>query len=89
MHTPPQKKTPKKIRAHTHTNTLAADGPALDADMAPSALALSDDGLLLFVADSAAHVVRSVNLATGIISTVAGVPFLGAYAGDGALGSLL
>ncbi len=61
-----------------------ADGPALVADIQTTSIALSEDGVQLFLSDSVAHVVRRVDLVAGTITTVAGVPFLAAYAGDGA-----
>jgi sugar lactone lactonase YvrE/thiol-disulfide isomerase/thioredoxin len=49
------------------------DGPAASAQFAhPQGLALSPDGTALYVADTANHAVRRVDLATGDVETIAG-----------------
>ena len=72
--------------------TLAGDGggashgdggPATQAGlMEPNGLALSPDGGRLFIADVAGHLVRVVDMASGIIDTFAGTGE-GAHFGDG------
>ncbi len=58
------------------------NGPAVHASLSfPSAIAL-DGGSNLFIADSGNHVVRSLDLSSGIISRVAGVGEPG-FSGDG------
>ncbi|MDR0902873.1 MAG: hypothetical protein LBM92_08915, partial [Opitutaceae bacterium] len=53
---------------------LAADGPAAAARLnKPAGLALDSTGLL-FIADSANHTVRTLDLGTGEVSTIAGEP---------------
>ncbi len=51
--------------------------------MEPTGIALSLDGSLLYIAEAENHIVRSVTLATGVITTIAGVPTIAAYTGDG------
>jgi sugar lactone lactonase YvrE len=58
-------------------------GPAAAATLHwPHGVAVDPDGAGLFIADSANHRVRRVDLASGVISTVAGGPGPG-FAGDG------
>jgi len=75
------KKTLRRI-AGNGTNGYSGDGgPALAAQFGslgaggltgPKGLVISPDGRIMFVADCENHVVRRVDLKTGIISTVAG-----------------
>lgn len=60
--------------AGTGISASAGDGgPAVDAPLAaPSALAVTPDGQLLYIAERDGHRVRIVNRATGIIETFAG-----------------
>lgn len=54
------------------------DGPALTARFnSPQGLALSDDGATLYVADTDNHVIRTVDVATGDVATLAGTGELG------------
>ena len=58
-------------------------GPATAAELnAPQGLALNSSGDLFF-ADSNNNIVREINLASGVITTVAGVPLWQGYNGDG------
>ncbi len=62
--------------------TTYADGvPATDALMSPFGICL-DTAYHLLIADAATHSIRSINMATGIITTVAGNGTMG-YSGDG------
>ena len=85
----------RRIDAVTHIITTVAgtgalgfsgdSGPATSARLAsPIALALSAN--LLYIADSGNHRIRSVDLATGLISTLAGSG-MQTFRGDGALAS--
>lgn len=57
-------------------------GPATAARLsAPRGLALSD--ATLYIAETGAHVVRAIDLQSGIIRTVAGTPGVRGYLGDG------
>jgi len=59
------------------------EGPAVLASLtSPAAVAVSADGISLFVADKGNHRVRRVNLVTGIITTFAGTG-VGEYTGSG------
>merc|ERR1719291_50263 len=59
-------------------------GPATAALLRePHGLALDNISRRLFVADRGNHVVRSVDQATGVIETVAGVLGSAGYSGDG------
>jgi len=59
------------------------EGLALDASLtSPAAVAVSADGISLFVADKGNHRVRRVNLATGIITTFVGTG-VGEFTGSG------
>jgi DNA-binding beta-propeller fold protein YncE len=77
----PGKRTLKRI-AGTHDNGYSGDGgPALAARFGslgaggltgPKGLAISGDGKIMFVADCENHVIRKIDLKTGIISTLVG-----------------
>jgi trimeric autotransporter adhesin len=71
--------------AGTGTWSYSGDGgPALSATLTnPQGVAIDNAGNL-YVADSISQVVRKVNAATGVISTVAGNGLVG-YSGDGGL----
>jgi sugar lactone lactonase YvrE len=51
----------------------------------PHGLALTADGTALYVADTGNHLVRRVELSSGVVSTVAGVALERGYDGDGGL----
>ena len=54
------------------------NGFALEAQFdAPQGMALSDDGTTLYVADTNNHVIRSVDVATGIVDTLVGTGSIG------------
>ena len=53
----------------------------------PNSVVLDGAGNL-YIADSNNHAVRMVNIATGIITTIAGVPGVQGYQGDGGLATL-
>jgi len=77
----PAKKTLRRI-AGNGTNGYSGDGgPALAAQFGslgaggltgPKGLAVSPDGRIMFVADCENHVIRRIDLKTGIISTIVG-----------------
>jgi hypothetical protein len=52
--------------------------------MDPSDVAVSSSGSSLYISDATNHVLRHVDMSTGIITTVAGIPTVAAYTGDGA-----
>jgi sugar lactone lactonase YvrE len=55
------------------------DGPVAEAQFrAPQGLSLSDDGATLYVADRENHAVRAVDLAAGMVTTIAGTGGQGA-----------
>ena len=59
-------------------------GPATAAELAsPSAVAVNSTGQNLFIADTFNDAIREVNLATGIITTVAGTLGTAGFSGDG------
>ena len=59
-------------------------GPATAAELAsPSAVAVNSSGQNLFIADTFNDAIREVNLATGIITTVAGTLGTAGFSGDG------
>ena len=61
-------------------------GPATSAELAsPSAVALDSTGTNLYIADTFNDAIRKVNLATGIITTVAGTLGTSGFSGDGGL----
>lgn len=77
-------------RLSTVAGTLGArgyvgdDGPATSARLdQPSGLALDPGNQQLYVADTNNHVVRVLNLTSGVISRLAGVPRSGGHSGDG------
>jgi DNA-binding beta-propeller fold protein YncE len=54
------------------------NGFALEAQFnAPQGMALSEDGATLYVADTGNHVIRSVDVATGIVETLVGTGAIG------------
>jgi sugar lactone lactonase YvrE len=59
-------------------------GPATAAELAsPSAVAVDSSGQNLYIADTFNHAIREVNLASGIITTVAGTLGTSGFSGDG------
>ena len=59
-------------------------GPATAAELAsPSAVAVNSTGQDLYIADTFNNAIREVNLATGIITTVAGTLGTAGFSGDG------
>jgi trimeric autotransporter adhesin len=70
--------------AGTASATFGGDGgPATAADLyRPYGLALDDDGFM-YIADSRNHVVRKIDMVSGIINTVAGTSSSPGYGGDG------
>ncbi len=59
-------------------------GPAAAAELAsPSGVAVDSSGQKLFIADTFNNAIREVNLATGIITTVAGTLGTAGFSGDG------
>jgi sugar lactone lactonase YvrE len=68
--------------AGTGTEGFAGDGgPAIRAQLTPTSLALHPNGHLL-IADSGNHRIRKMDIATGMITTIAGSGIAG-FAGDG------
>ena len=61
-------------------------GAAVDARLSLPRGLLVHDGVL-YVAESGNHVVRTIDLATGVIATLAGTPGVPAFGGDGASAS--
>ena len=58
-------------------------GPAVDAQLDyPRSLAFDADGLL-WIADTDNHVLRTVDLATGVITTAVGTGDVSGFSGDG------
>jgi DNA-binding beta-propeller fold protein YncE len=77
----PAKRTLKRIAGTSVSGYSGDGGPALSARFGslgpggltgPKGLAISDDGKIMFVADCENHVIRRIDLKTGIISTIAG-----------------
>jgi len=64
----------------TRVTTLALSGSPL---LLPAQTAVSDDGATLYVADELGHSVRSVDMATGEVRTLAGTGEMGAEDGTG------
>jgi len=72
-----------KVIAGTGT-AGAVDGPALSAEFfSPRGLAFDVRLDALFIADRDNSVIRELNLTTGLVSTVAGIPGTTAFSGDG------
>lgn len=51
----------------------------------PTGLYLDETSQMLYVADTGNHVIRTINLATGMVQTIAGVPATRGFVGDGQL----
>jgi len=49
----------------------------------PTGIALDQEQANFYIADTYHHIVRMVNISTGVISSVAGTPNVSGYAGDG------
>ncbi len=59
-------------------------GPAIDAELAsPSAVAVDSTGQNVYIADTFNNAIREVNLASGIITTVAGTLGTAGFSGNG------
>lgn len=59
------------------------NGPALDAQLYYPMQAATDAYNNLYIADYSNHVVRKTDSQTGIITTIAGIPHVRGYSGDG------
>jgi sugar lactone lactonase YvrE len=65
-------------------NFSGEGGPATQAGVRPDAIAFDPHGNL-YIADQRNRVIRRVDAVTGIITTIAGIPGVGGYSGDGGL----
>lgn len=69
------------------TLTRHTGGLAVDASLAPSAIAINRASNNMYIADATHHVIRCVLWHSKTIITVAGVRFTASYSGDGELRS--